>query len=247
MAKLNVSRRRDNLEKMLVYVLGVAPDEFGLLPDKLGFVPFKELLAAVRQEDGFRGVTEGNILEIMNSSHADPILEAVDSRVRVRPGLAGPCPEKPAGPRPKILFLGLKPTAWPSASEHGLRPKPGEERIRLFPTREAAMKVAQRFCPDPVIVTVQLAKAEGSGSLVETYSENLYSADFLGPEALMGPPVAPRPEPREAKAPEKTGLPGQPLGLFIEPRPIHGKKKGKYEDSPGWKTGTRRDRRREKG
>jgi hypothetical protein len=152
----------------------------------------------------------------------------------------------PSGPRPKLLYLGLKPTAWPSVSELGLRPKPGEERLRLFPAKEAAMKVAQRFCPDPIIISVQLAKAEASGSLVEAYSGSLFSADFLGPEALMGPPVPPKAEPREAKATEKPGLPGQPLGLFIEPKPMRGKKKGKYEDAPSWKPGARKERRRDR-
>ncbi|MDR2367514.1 MAG: hypothetical protein LBF58_05285 [Deltaproteobacteria bacterium] len=246
MAKLNVEKRRDNLEKFLIYVLGVAPDEFGLLPDKDGYVSFKELLGAIKQEDGFRGVTEGSIGEILNLPMNKSPLERAGNRVRVRPDLAN-FELTPPTARPKVLYLGLRPTAWPSVFEHGLRPNPLEDHIKLFPSKEAALRVCSRHCPTPVIITVNVSKAEAAGHRVEAYSERLYRADGLNPEALSGPPVQPRAEGVEAKAGPKAELPGQSLSMAVEPVAHHGKKKGKFQDAPDWKIRTRIDRRKDKG
>jgi putative RNA 2'-phosphotransferase len=246
MAKHNVEKRRDSLEKFLFYVLGVAPDEFGLLPDKDGYVPFKELLAAVRQEEGFRGVTEGSIAELQNLPKDKNPLERVGNRIRVRPEQASFERTMPQT-KPKLLYLGLKPTAWPSVSERGLRPKPDEEHIRLFPTKEAALKVSSRFCPNPVILTVNLNKAESSGPAIDSYSELLYQTKELKPEALSGPPIPPRSELPEGHAGQRAELPGQSLNMAVEPLTHHGKKKGKFQDTPEWKVRTRIDRRKGKG
>ncbi|MDR2301901.1 MAG: hypothetical protein LBF38_07680 [Deltaproteobacteria bacterium] len=246
MAKHNVEKRRDSLDKFLLYVLGVAPDEFGLLPDKDGFVPFKELLAAIKGEDGFRGVTEGSVNEVLNYPWGKAALEREGNRIRVRPEQANFEFEKP-NTRPKLLYFGLKPTAWPSVFEHGLRPKPDEEYIKLFPTKEAALKVHSRFCPNPIIISVNVNKAESGQSIIETVSENLYKTKELKPEALSGPPVPPRSEVEESKSRQKQDLPGQSLSAHVEPVIHHGKKKGKFEDTPDWKIRTRIDRRKDKG
>jgi putative RNA 2'-phosphotransferase len=245
MAKLNVEKRRDNLEKLLIYMLGVSPDEFGLLPDKDGFVPFKELLAAVRQEEGFRGVTEGSVIEIVNRPTGESQLETEGGLIRVKPPLVD-YDLTPPKVKPKILYLAVKPTAWPSISEHGLGPKPNEDYVRLFPTTEAALKVYSRFCPNPVLITVNLVKADNSGAVIEAFSDKLYKTKALKPEVLSGPPVPQKPEGQEGKTSPKADLPGQSLKLTVEPLAHHGKKKGKFQDSPEWKVRTRIDRRKDK-
>jgi putative RNA 2'-phosphotransferase len=246
MPKHNVEKRRDSLDKFLLYVLGVAPDEFGLLPDQDGFVPFKELLGAIRGEEGFRGVTEGSVNEILNYPWGKAALERQGNRIRVKPEQAQFEFEK-AKTRPKLLYFGLKPTAWPSVFEQGLRPKPDQEFIKLFPTKEAALKVHSRFCPNSLIITVNVNKAESGQSIIESVSENLYKTKELKPEALSGPPVPPRSEVEESKAHQKSDLPGQSLKVSVEPFIHHGKKKGKFNDRPDWKIRTRIDRRKGQG
>ena len=199
---------------------------------------------AVRQEDGFRGVTEGSVVELLNLPKEKTALEIDNNRIRVRPDLADYAYEPP-GAKPKLLYAGLKPSAWPSASEKGLWPKPAEEYVRLFPDKEMAVKVSSRFCQSPVIVTVNIAKAESLGALIEAVSGKLYRTKEISPAALSGPPVPPRPEAQSGKAAPKD-LPGQPLNLVAEPVISHGKKKGKYQDAPDWKIRTRIDRRKDK-
>jgi len=46
-------RSPQNLAKMLAYVLGRRPDEFGLIPDAEGFVRIKDLLKALHEEEGW--------------------------------------------------------------------------------------------------------------------------------------------------------------------------------------------------
>jgi putative RNA 2'-phosphotransferase len=243
MAKHNLEKRRDSLDKFLLYVLGVAPDEFGLLPDREGFVSIKELLGAIRGEEGFRGVTEGSVNEILNFPGGQGALEREGNRVRVKPDRASFEFEKPKS-RPKLLYFGLKPTAWPSVSAHGLRPKPDEEFIKLFPTKEAALKVHSRFCPNSLIITVNVSKAESGQSIIEAVSENLYKTKELKAEALSGPPLPQRSEADDSKGAQKTDLPGQSLYGAVEPVAHHGKKKGKFQDTPDWKIRTRIDRRK---
>ncbi|MDR1546809.1 MAG: hypothetical protein LBU12_08925 [Deltaproteobacteria bacterium] len=232
----------DNLEKMLRYALGVAPDEFALLPDAEGFVPLKELLAALRAEDGFRSLGEGRILEVLNRPGDESPLEARGAFIRLKPALAQLPPELPPNlPKPKILHLGLKPSAWAHASVHGLKPRPSEPAIRLFPDRQAARKAASRFCPEPTMIAVSVRLAEAQGAVLTPYSERMWLTDALKPEALTGPPVPAKPVEAERTSPPSAA---PSPGLYAEPAVSHGKKKGKYEDAPEWKTMTRQDRRK---
>ncbi|MDR1165275.1 MAG: hypothetical protein LBO66_05280 [Deltaproteobacteria bacterium] len=243
-----IAQARDSLEKLLIYALGVAPDEMGLTPGPDGFVPFKELLAAIRDEDGFRGTTEAKIKEILNAPQGKSPLETEGPLIRVIPALSQlPVELSPDLKPPKELFLGLKPNTWRSAHIHGLAPRrPAEDKLRLFSDRDMALRVAKRFCPDPISIKILAAKAREAKVLFIPYSATIFLAEFVPAEFLMGPPVKIQDE-REAKAlspkaPDK-GAPPAPGVLAVEPQVHRGKKKGKYQDSPDWKTQTRRDRR----
>ena len=39
----------DAFSRLMIYILGHGPDEFGLVPDKKGFVTYKELLQAIHE------------------------------------------------------------------------------------------------------------------------------------------------------------------------------------------------------
>ena len=57
------SRRPEQLNKFLSYVLARCPDEFGLIPDQDGWVRIKELLRALSEEPGWSYVRRGHINE----------------------------------------------------------------------------------------------------------------------------------------------------------------------------------------
>jgi putative RNA 2'-phosphotransferase len=231
-----ITWKKDNLEKLLFYALGVAPDEFGLWPDEEGFVPLKEVIGALRAEAGFKGIVENQVREAVGLALSQGPLEIEGAAIRVKPGLAEtPKPEPAPKGQPKLLYIGLKPQAWPHAAQQGLKPKPGQSRLRLFSSKERAQEVAARFVPEPVVVAVNRALAEKDGTEF-LLAGQLYLAGSVPPAALFGPPVK---EPAEA---EKPATPVQP----VWPGPVvhRGKTKGRRDDSPDWKNQTRRDRRK---
>lgn len=242
-------QKQDGLEKLLRYILGMRPDEFGLQPDDDGFVPMKALLAALHDEEGWRGVREGQIAMLANQPGDQSPFEITEAGVRLKPTLSSLPPEAPEqAALPKVLYLPLKPTAWPVIHERGLSPKPGEAVTRLWVEKEMAEKVGRRLSPTPVLVTVQAASARRAGAEFKPYSDLLWLTTGVEPLFLSGPTVpSPKEEPLSVrKAKEK---PPEPAGSFHvaapEPEVHKGKKKGKYGDAPDWKNQIRRDRRRQ--
>ena len=51
MSRQQLKQQRLSLSRMLAYVLGHRPDEFGLLPDESGYVRLKDLLTALKEEE----------------------------------------------------------------------------------------------------------------------------------------------------------------------------------------------------
>ncbi|MDR2443492.1 MAG: hypothetical protein LBE31_08245 [Deltaproteobacteria bacterium] len=252
MVKQKQTHQTDSLEKLLIYLLGVAPHEFGLLPDANGYISLKEVIAAIKGEEGFGGVSSGRITEICQRPGQLSKLEILDGRIRLKPEIPlSPKEDDSVEPqiKPKILFLALKPSVWAHAFTYGLDPKPGEPAIRLFTDKQTALKVASRFCPDPVTITVQVRAAENEGARLNYYAGQMYTAEHLNPNWLSGPPIAPREEKSPAKN-KADDLPGASSSLFVESLANQNKpdnkrtKKNKYQDSPDWKTRTRRERRK---
>lgn len=247
MAKKTV-QKQDSLEKLLRYILGIRPDEFGLHPDGQGFVSLKDLLAALHDEEGWRGVREGQINMLANQPGEQSAFEIQDGTVRLKPSLSELPPEAPVQAElPKLLYLPLKPAAWPVIHEKGLFPKAGQSLVRLWADEELAGKIGRRLSPTPVLVSVRSAAARQDGAVFSPYSELLWLTAEVPARFLSGPPVPPKEE--EAPSRKAKAQP-EPAGSFHLPTPesqveIHrGKKKGKYGDSPDWKNQTRRDRRR---
>ncbi|MDR0356292.1 MAG: hypothetical protein LBJ64_11270 [Deltaproteobacteria bacterium] len=252
MAKLKPVQKRDDLEKLLIYILSVAPDEFGLLPDQDGFVTIKELLSAVRDEDGFRGVTENSLLEINNRPSAETVLEMAEKRIRLKDGFRPPMDKADRKPVkiPKLLYFGLKPQGWPAVAEFGLKPKPGHDSLLLFPSQEKALQVAKRACPQPALLTVHVGKAQEAGAVIEAFSELMYVASgLIAPSALSGPPISAKPTPADQaettkkKTPDFPAPPPGSLSISLADR---GKTNDKYDDSPAWKINVRREKRRKR-
>jgi putative RNA 2'-phosphotransferase len=69
------------LAKLISYMLGNKPAEFGLVPDRDGFVKTKEFLKAVCEEDGLGYIRESHIHEILITL-SDPPIEIKDNFIR---------------------------------------------------------------------------------------------------------------------------------------------------------------------
>lgn len=187
------------LAKMLDYVLGRRPDEFGLVLDEDGWVRIKDLLKAMNEEDGWGHIRRSNLNEILVSL-PEPLVEIQDNRIRAvnRACLTIPDPN-PAQDLPLLLYTCVRKKAHLAAVEKGVVPLGHHPKVILSSTREMAMRVGKRFDASPVLLTVHTEKARQLGIAFFQAGETLWLSDPLPPEAFEAPPL-PKQKPEAEKA-----------------------------------------------
>jgi len=237
--------RPKQLAKLLEYILGRRPDEFGLVPDSDGFVPLKELLQSVGEEEGWSYVRLADIREVLM---IDPKrFETAPEGIRMNPGRALPHSLKPqpAVP-PEILYYGARQKAYPHILNRGLSPT-RHPLVVLATTEQLALRIGRRRDPKPFLVKIHAARAHQDGIAFLRLGELLYLVESLAATYLEGPPI-PSEKPAPRKTPQKETY--RPAGAFeIDlqsiPRRIRQEKERRVQ---AWKKEARRYRRmREKG
>lgn len=173
-----------DLTRFLVYILGHRPDEFGLVPDREGFLGLKELLWALHEEPGWGYVRESHFREVL-AGNDRVLFEARGERIRAVERRWGYNPEKAVSGIPKILFLGVRKRAHPRAMEKGLA---SPAYLVLSPDRDMALRIARRRDRTPVILEVMTAPAYDDGVSFFPFGD-LFLADHLPASCLSGPPV----------------------------------------------------------
>jgi putative RNA 2'-phosphotransferase len=242
-----IQQKRDSLGRMMAYVLGRRPDEFGLVPDQEGFVSFKHLLMVFHEEPEWRYVRQTHFREVlMGKDRAHFEWDAKRIRVRDRQwSLNG---GKDSIPLPKILFLAVRRKAHGHALEKGLTSAPGRHLV-LAADKEMALKMGYRQDQSPVLLEVQVAAAEKEGVMFSPFGL-LFLAEELPPICLSGPPLPKEKEitPGSAKKKEQdVPLPLEP-GTFVldagrDPA-LH--RRGKGRKGKSWKEEARRMRRKKR-
>ncbi|MBW1991415.1 MAG: RNA 2'-phosphotransferase [Deltaproteobacteria bacterium] len=242
-------RPLENLARMLTYILCHRPDEFGLVLDEEGFIPLKQLLAALAGEPGWTHVRRQQVEQVA-ALWQPPAFEIAGDRIR---GLVpGPAQlRRPPGEAPPaLLHVGIPPKAHAAVAERGLKPRPGKELV-LAGDPQTALKLARRRSPEPVLVTVRARAAAQAGVVFQGYGEGLYLAPAIPREYLQLPPAAPEPERPKPKAkPARPEIPLPPVGALAGDLAAAMKKAGKAarkKGEPAWKTASRRERRKKGG
>ncbi len=258
MSRQKTKQQRESISRFLLYVLGVRPDEFGLVPDEEGYVPFKDLLAALSEEDGWTFVRESHIMDLVREPERSEI-EVKDKLIRVNPAMT----ELVLGPPPVVeppvkLFHAVRRKAYPAALENGLTPG-GRAWVPLFTDEKLALRFGRRRDQQPVLVTVLTEKANRRGVVFTRPQQLIYLVDSLAPDLFTGPPL-----PKEKPAEDKKAKPKRdqetdtraPGSFFLavekDPdaarRPIREERDktaySKKKDGPDWKRAARKDRRR---
>ncbi len=170
----------------MIYILGHSPYEFGLVPDKEGFIPYKELLQAINEEPGWGYVRQGNINEVLLGKERVLFLsdgkriKATDRRWTLDLG-------RPERSMPKILFIGIRRKAHPAVIDKGLRKIEGSYYI-LSPERGMAQRIGMRRDQRPVLLEVMAYTAQREGRLFYRFG-NLFLASEISPQHIAGPPV----------------------------------------------------------
>ncbi len=232
---------------MLRYVLGHRPDEFGLVPDPEGFVPFKALLQALHEEDGWRHVRESNIREVM-LEEGRSLFRCKEKSIRAEERRWVLDFGNPSAAAPKLLFTAVRRRAHPVVMEKGLQ-APGGQPVVLSAGREMAERIGCRRDPRPIVLEIGAAAAEREGVSFHPFGD-LYLCSQIPPKFILGPPVS-EPE-EEGRKPESVKAdagrlppPGVPAGGFVldihRDPDLFRRKQGKQRR--GWKEAARKLRK----
>jgi len=243
--KMAAKKSPKALAKLLAYVLGRRPDEFGLVPDADGFVRIKSLLQALSEESGWGYVRESHVREVILSI-ADPPVELSENRIRALDRTHSPAPEYEPEP-PGLLYGAIRKRAWPHVREKGLSPG-AEDRICLALDMETALRRGRRIDPEPVLVTVHTTTAAYRGVVFFRFGQKLFLSEHLPPDCITGPPLPkmkeePAPVKKSAEAPKTPGSFLLDLNKDQDRRQSGSGRKKRGKD-PDWKKEQRKSRRR---
>jgi len=233
----------------LKYVLGLRPDEFGLVLDKEGYVKIKDLLKAVHEEDGWRSFRQANINEMMVSL-PDPPLEICENRIRAKAGQQIPKRVSPEN-LPKLLFTCIRPKALHAILEKGILPM-GRNHVILASDKNMAKRIGGRLDAAPALLTVSVENAIQQGTLFLQAGENLFLARSIPVGCFTAPPLQKAPRLSEPKEPAKPRERDRTPGSFfpdmteqvdvIEPKKMT--RKQRREKDIDWKKSRKETRRR---
>ena len=235
--------------KFLKYILGLRPDEFGLVPDKEGYVKIKDLLKAVHEEEGWRSFRQANINEMMVSL-PDPPLEISENRIRAKDTQQIPKRVSPEN-LPKLLFTCLRPKALYAIVEKGILPM-GRNHVILSSDKNMAKRIGKRIHASPALLTVSVENAIQQGTLFLQAGENLFLARSIPVGCFTAPPLPKEPrvtKPKEpAKPKERDRFPGSFFPDMteqietVEPKKMT--RKQRREKDIDWKKSRKQTRRR---
>jgi putative RNA 2'-phosphotransferase len=187
MAPKRTQFKVEKLSKLLVYILGHRPDEFGLAPDREGFITFKEVLWALHEEPGWGYVRQGHINEVLMGKDR-ALFEASEKAIRVqdprwRLNLEEPCVALPA-----LLFCPVRKIAHLHVMEKGLR-KSDDGFLVLTPEKEIATRIGQRRDRNPVLLEISTQNAHRSGNPFFSFGD-LFLTREIPPHIIVGPPIS---------------------------------------------------------
>ncbi|MDY6954306.1 MAG: RNA 2'-phosphotransferase [Thermodesulfobacteriota bacterium] len=174
------------LGKLMHYVLGRRPDEFGLVLDAEGFVPIKEMIKALSEEPGWGYVRRSHVHEVLITVSREDFVVTGDriracSRDDAISPVAGVVP-------PKLLYHALRRKAYPVVCEKGIHPM-GQHHVFLATTKEMALRMGSRRDPKPVLLIVQARRASEAGVPFLRQGELLYMVDHVPVGYFSGPPL----------------------------------------------------------
>ena len=235
--------------KFLNYILGLRPDEFGLVPDKEGFVKIRDLLKAVHEEDGWRSFRQASINEMMVSL-PDPPFDISENRIRARDRQQLPRRVSPEN-LPKLLYTCVRPQALPAVQDKGILPM-GRRHVVLSADKSMATRMGRRIHTSPALLTVNVEIALQMGTLLLRAGDNLFLARSIPVGCFTSPPLPKEPrvtKPREPVKPKERNLfPGSFFPDMTEPvETVDPKKltrKQRREKNIDWKKSRKQTRRR---
>lgn len=237
--------RVEQLSRLMIYILGHRPDEFGLAPDAGGFVALKELLWAIREEPGWGYVRPSNINEVLLSRDRS-LFEIDGDRIRVLQRNWRLNLDTPSESLPKLVYVAVRKRAHAHALGKGVK-APSGSVLLLSSEKETARRIGLRRGSDPVLLEIHAEEAQREGVPFYPFGQLFLTAE-IPPRHIKGPPLPKEPERPMHKAINHSEERAQDFhpGTFAleverDPSPsrrIRGKK------AKGWKEESKKVRRR---
>ena len=244
-------KKYKRLVKFLTYVLCHRPDEFGIFLDEDGSITIKELLRAVKEEEGWGFVRESHLKDL-NMLGFKPPFSVEGKRIKLVEEV--PKPYYPTESPPKILFCGVRSKALHHIYNFGLNPIP-RKYIPLCISKELALRIGKRREKNPVLLKIKAQEAESEGILFRSHGEMMFLSEELPLKFISGPPLPQK----EEKKPKETKVKKAPtpelekhagsffLDLAKDPDQLRRyklKKKKEASRGPKWKREARKMRKK---
>ncbi len=189
--------------KLLLYILEHNPYEFGLIPDKDGYVKLKELIQAVNEEEGWKHINKSHVDDLLYLFPDSPI-ELSDTIIRAKNGIKYPKPVY-ADNIPGEVYAAIRQKAQYHVYKNGLSAADNSFVI-MSSKKEIAHKIGKRKDKDPIILSINTTLAEDYGVFFYKAGDSIYLAKQIPSDAVFGPPL-----------PEKKKNPAQPnKGKFLK-------------------------------
>jgi len=231
----------------MIYALAHKPDEFGLVPDKDGFVSVKELLQALHEEPEWGYVRKSHLQEAIIHSPTG-LFDLEEKRIRTTNRHWKYEHLSPTPPPQKVLYTPIRSRAHRHVFENGLKPS-GKEWVVLSTERDIAVRIGKRKDPQPVILDIMASAAYRNGTPLYRFG-SLFLAKEISSEYISGP-LPPKEDTRKysetPRARQKEPLHLEAGTFFLDvhrdPDPMRRRKGRKPK---GWKEEARKFRRKRK-
>jgi putative RNA 2'-phosphotransferase len=231
------------LAKFLDYLLGRRPDEFGLCPDKDGYVKIKDLMKALGEEEGWGYVRLSHLREV-TAALACPSVELSGKRIRAVDRAKLVAPKVPESV-PKLLYHPVRQRAYPVVLEKGVKPAISRPTIVLARERSMAERLGRRMDAEPVILTVNTDQLTRLGATLNVFGTVLFLVDRLPVGSFSGPPLPKTPpETKVAEKYEPPAAPKRPGSYLVDLSRKPGSKKKSVKNDRKRKNEWKRERKR---
>ena len=233
-----------DLSRMMIYILGHSPYEYGLVPDSQGYVSFKELLWALHEEQGWSHVNQGAINELLMSDERHNF-EATEKSIRTLSRHWDLNLYLPAERVPSLLYIPIRRKAHYTVIEKGLGGSDNKPCV-LTADKTMAERIGKRKDQNPVVMEVMAGRAKNEGVNFYPFGD-LFLTQKILPGYIAGPPVPKdivklresRPVRKKDAAPE---ISAGTFTMDVSRDPdVSRRKKG--QKKKGWKEEMRKNRR----
>lgn len=175
-----------DLSRIIIYIIGHNPHEYGLVPDNQGFISIKELLWALHEEQGWSHVSQGSINELLMSEERDHF-EVNENMIRAKMRRWKLDLDLPADYVPSLLYTPVRRRAHYNAIDKGLV-KSDNNTYVLTANKEMAERIGKRKDQKPVILEIMASRASDEGTLFYSFGDLFLTEEIL-PGYIAGPPV----------------------------------------------------------